>query len=1532
MAEESAKTAPRPRGKRRWLLRITLGAAALLVLLIALAPWIASRLAPGIVESAAASSIQGSVKVSTLSIGWFSPLRAGPVQLLDPSGKPVASVQADAPITLWTIVRNRWWSASSIDLGTINVRGEAALVRRPDGSTNLDDAIAPRAAPGAPGKGAGTGKSASGVPDLKLRLNIAQLEATVREQQADGTLGPELGVKQLAGKIDAALDQRGLTAGAELKARAIAGDAASDTAITFSLDARERTPLGAAGLTPDNLERINFSLEASGVPSALVDAFAGLAGALQAGLGDKADVAVRIQGDARNATINLLLDAPEAQASATLKLVDGVLQPENADKPALVLSIDSTTFLANLPQASDLVAQMRDKLTLDDGPSVRLVVGALHIPVPVALLEGQPFPPAELDLRGAGAMITLNIGAASGSAAIPGPDGAPQRKPFRAEPLQLTIDATDLAAPLRIRGSSAATIEGRSAGALAIDLTASDLLDSNGRLRALRRSAAPSALPATIAGSITLDGASTALLQPFAAATGLPLELAADVGPSIDLSLSAQTDAPAAQSPAGAIPPTQLTLAARAQNLQADAALRIEGSTLTTTGQGVRVRVNSAAPLASRLLAPAEGGAAPLAIDGRAAVELAITGLNASLDAIRAQGENGAGAAPLAAADAQIAITVSDAVAILPASDESPAQRIDLRTARLGAQLARGSAPRITLSAEGMHDAAPVNLAADLTASGLASGVIPTGSPVYRLLALGLAGKIEAGPLPVSLMNMVPQVARYAPASQADRSELDAAIARVVQGAVGNSASATVTLTQPQGGAVGQVARVQVTTQSQGAGADLWLRLLPQQAALTGGNLNFVADPGTVNAVLRAAAPPAEGESSIELGARTKVWVRFPEPIIIPLKRDSADTISPDFAAAGGALVQLAAEGDVVASGIPIGSDPGPTPDDPPVARTTTLRVHKLAADLRAPLAALAEGAERSAHRGTAKLTAEARTADSAPLASIGVDAAAALDGSAPRATVTLADLNTANADALLGRPGLVSGALGNTARATVNIEPVAGAAGELSLRAELVSPAFKGADIALVRRADRVMLAAPAAITWSPAPAFVNSFLSSEGRTLEFTHIAPIDLRLTRLTIAQGAEGVGPLLPGVFDLDAQFNAPQLGMTVQAAPAPGPAAAAPAQPRALAMERLSGRVRWDPAVPGTGGAGAGAIDAAMTIGAVTGTSGATAEPSRISAKLRSIADKQGNLRTERAIIDADADLKRFPTIVIDEFAAQDGLLAELLGPEVSVAATARSLTRVESGPRGLFEATLTSPRADAHLVGDIRRGRFVQTGPSRVRVVEIRPQLVDELAGGLPLVASMEKSASDEPAIIELNDLVVPLDQNMSRLSGTISVDLGVARFTTSSFMGSLLKAVGGRAEGQLGRKIDPFVVRIDKGVATYERFRLPLGEFSIETKGQVDLVKRTVNLTTYVPFFAITDEAMGPIRLGLGGRLDVLDRNTLVPISIKGGMSKPSAMIDAELFLRETAGNIIQQPGRIIEGLGDLLGGKKKNEEPEKK
>lgn len=1559
----NAQSIDKPRRARRWPLRILFVLLILIVAAVAIGPWVASRLAPGIIESAAAGSIQGSVKVDRVALGWFSPVEAGPVQLLDPQGQQVATVDIDAPFTLWQIVSGRWWSASSIDLGTVTLRGDIDLVRKPDGSTNLDAAIAPRAPSAAP-KGGGAGGSGGGgpsaqaatIPNIKVVLQVAQLDATIREQDAAGKLGPELGVQKLTGPIDVNLDQGSLTAKADLSADVVSGNGAAATKAVIKLDAsaKQQKANGPAGFSPENLERATLALDATGLPSALIDALGGFGGALEEGLGATSDTALRIDGNLAAATINLQFRSPGATADADLKLADGMLVGVDAAKPAISASIRSTGFVARLPQAAGAIEQASANLSLDAGPSVALAVSSLRIPVPAGATSGQPLDPATIDFRSGGARITVDVGAMAGQVSLPAPNGTPdspaakQLTPFAAQPLRIVVDAADLAAPVTISGATSATLDGKSAGDLTINASAAGLLDSQGRLQALQDKAAP---VGAITADVALNQFATALIQPFISAMNLPIDLTLDAGPKLDLTVNAQADA-AAKAPANAtglaaIPPTNATIAIRSANLNADVAARLESGTLRSTGDGIRVVIDSAAPLARRLLAGDGAAPAPLTLSGRSGVQLSITDLAASLDRLTAEG--GADA-PLAAVDARVLLAITDVGATLPpspATDTQPAinaEPITISRAQLALALSRGQAPAINLeaSASTTGAAAPMSLAANLTADGLKSGALPTATGLDGVLALKLAGQIKASAVPPSLLAALPALAKYAPASTAGRSELDAAVAQSIAGAVGSGADATITLGQPQGGGAGQVVRVQLATQSQGFGSDLYLRLSPTEAAITGGTTFLVAEPASVNAILAAAAVPAEPPAVIDpagepvvaaapaepitLNSRTKFWLRMPEAIVVPLKKTAEGALEPDFARAKDFFATLAAEGEIALGNIPIGTEPGATDDAPLTTTYTTARLGKFEAQARVPMAALADEAARSlpANRATLKLTTDARTGEGAQIAAVSVDAKAGLDASSPEAAVSLTGINTANVDALLKRNGLITGALGDSVNIALRITPVAGSQTDLGIVAEITSPTISGANVSLARRAEAVSLTAPSNITWTPAPSFLNSLLVTDDSSTRVTQTSAITINLTKFAIAVGRDGAGPLRHDVFDLDAQIATPRIAMDV---PAPADAKGARAPARAVAMDGIAARLRWDPSAPAIRQSMPGVLNAAITIDGVTGSEGPAAKPSRITATMRAIADPLGNPTPDNAVVNLDADLSLFPTILIDQLANQGGLMAEVLGPTVSASATARNLSQAAAGPRGSIEATLNSPRATAQLKGDMRRGQFTQSGPAQVRIVEIRPELTSALAGSLPLVASMEKTTSDEPAMIQATDLSVPLDQDLSKLSGVVSVDLGVARFTTSSFIGSLLKAVGGRESGAIGRKVEPFVVRIDKGIATYDRFRLPLGEFSIETRGSVDLVNKRVNLVTYVPFFALTDEAMGPIKLGLGGRLDILDRTTMVPITIKGSMDKPSAGVDAGLFLQETGNNLLQSPGRLIEGIGDLLGGKKKDE-----
>src|SRR5690606_10185024 len=247
-----------------------------------------------------------------------------------------------------------------------------------------------------------------------------------------------------------------------------------------------------------------------------------------------------------------------------------------------------------------------------------------------------------------------------------------------------------------------------------------------------------------------------------------------------------------------------------------------------------------------------------------------------------------------------------------------------------------------------------------------------------------------------------------------------------------------------------------------------------------------------------------------------------------------------------------------------------------------------------------------------------------------------------------------------------------------------------------------------------------------------------------------------------------------------------------------------------------------------------------------------------------------------------------PTPIIDALAQQGGVLAEALGPTVSVRVEATRLSR----QGGVLRASATSERAEATIGGRVQNGAFVQTEPTQVTLRVITPQLVQELGGSLPVVGTLEKRREDQPAVIRTENLTLPIDGDLSKLSGRVTIDPGVARFSTYGGFAALLRALDQRERGMIGGKIEPFVVNMHNGVLSYDRFRLPLGEFTLETKGSVDLVNRRMDLVTYVPFFALTDEVAGRLSTGLGGVAGALpggiDRATLVPLRTSGPLDNP--------------------------------------------
>ncbi len=89
--------------------------------------------------------------------------------------------------------------------------------------------------------------------------------------------------------------------------------------------------------------------------------------------------------------------------------------------------------------------------------------------------------------------------------------------------------------------------------------------------------------------------------------------------------------------------------------------------------------------------------------------------------------------------------------------------------------------------------------------------------------------------------------------------------------------------------------------------------------------------------------------------------------------------------------------------------------------------------------------------------------------------------------------------------------------------------------------------------------------------------------------------------------------------------------------------------------------------------------------------------------------------------------------------------------------------------------------------------------------------------------------------------------------------------------------------------------------------------------------MKQDLDVVTYVPFGALTDEAAGKFNTGLGGKLagltgGVLEKSTMMPFRTRGTFEKHDTKPDLELFVKEAGKSIIDTPKNLGEGLKDLF------------
>lgn len=1395
MSETTSNTRRRS-GRRIWKWVGVLGglALALLIALVIFAPAIASRFAPGFVRNSSRESISGSASVDRVSLSWRGPQRITGLKLTDPAGGSVADLSIEATTSLIGLLRG------SVDLGTIKVSGNVVVEKAKDGTTTLAQAVEPRSKPaGAPTPSGPSGVPSGGpsrmTPGLAGALIVDALTVTYRD--ASGGPGSDVRMPGITGEAS-------FKVGSPIKVALKGAGTVDGRPASLTLDAAVDGWSSADGhVTPEKatLDAL-FDLSA---PGALISALAGLPGTPRelaviaeewAGAGASVGTARLVaKGDSSRLTVDFSGALQGAQADVGLALTDlangggGV----TTTRPATVRATLTPRLVERL--AKDSGARLNAPVTLD---------ATVQLAAPIPASKG-------LDLRSASITADVRVSEIAGTVRVPGESAA---RTVRVTPTSVKIDSQSLEHGVTLHASTGANVDGQEAGALNVDLTAEGILDGTGAPRA----------PRALRGNAALTGLSTALAQPFVQAAGL--DLAKDIGPTLDLTLSARSAGEAQGGALGDLPPTDLTMNVRSANVRVDSVLRLEGDRVIAGPQGVRAMIADATPFLRRAMGE---NARMLVTEAPISVAAQLTSLEASLPAA-----GGAFDPRGVTADAQLVVNGLGV--------EVEGERLRVSNVEATAALAAGKSPNASIRADVAHQQQTFTVEGESALHGLfgpdgkinAAGVRPVGSLAIRDVPVGLARVAGMGEL------------------------LD-----LIRASVGDA----VTLTARSTSGPNADTNVEIDVAGSGAKASARATIRADAIEIAGGEATTQVTPALVAQAVRQFAPTMTQPPRLDapVGVRATIGsVRIP-------MRDG----KPDLKGAGSVDASIALGGPLVLRGLDAGE-----------GRSVDVALDGVKASARAPLS----GAGRIDASVEAGLFDPARGAG----ASIGsLQGQATLSGSGETRSVEgvlrVDRLQTAYVDALLGKPGLLSLAVGDTAEFKAEARP--GAGGATAISGTVQAPRLK-AQFGASLQADRVALTAPLTASWTPSEQWMLRYaLSGDASAVSVLGDTPIDLRVDRAVIALGG---GPLKPGVFDLAAQADI--RGITI---------ATADGQ-----------RVRMDGAHATIGAPAPGSLSLDASLKGVRGAAGEPGDAT-LKATLTNIADASGALTPDRAKINATID-GSVPTALIDAVAKRDGLLLEALGPTTTLKARAEGLSK----DGGTVRSHATTPRTEARITGDVRDGVFHSTEPVTATIHEITPELSRRVMESIfPLLTSMQKKVADGPAIATVTDLRLPIrpeiDTNgdgvpdatdLRKLNADIRVELGRMSYTTNDLFGRVLKATKNRSEGTLFNRFPPIDVRIRDGVAQYDRTAFPMGEFTIETRGKVDLVSRQMDLIIYVPLIGLADEFIGVFRAAPG-----FNEAAPVPFRMKGPIGKATPVPAPDLMLKDA----IKQPGRILEEVG---------------
>lgn len=1460
----SVQSGSTPQRPKRRLVKVVGVIGALLmvvaVVLVALAPRIASGLAPGIIQEQAAKHVKGSVAVGGASFSWGGPQRVGPITWKDETGETVAVLEAETSAGLVGLVMG------GLDLGTVTVSGaEVHVVRGADGSLNVQSLLKQPPSPPAPGGSGGQGsKQPITLPKgFKVKLAVTDLAVTFVDN-ASASAVPVSATLSGTANID---PNQPLTIG-------FAGTVGQrgGAMSPYQIDVRVTNWASSdAAITPAKAN-VTAKLGVDALPLAMIDALTGPLATDAEGhavpfaraLGPTASISVDANGSLQDATAMLRVKAERASAEGDIRIADGLMTTAS---PLVVHAAGGA--VGDLVPALGAATRTEAETRLDAIPDVTLTIDNLSIKVPQG---GGP-----LDLRGAAARVRVALSQISGRTRLSPSEHA---QAMQIAPLTATVETQDLATGVRIIASTSATLANQPAGDVKVDMTASGLLDEKGSV---------ARTPPLLSGTAQVQRISTAIAQPFVQSMGI--DLPRDVGPTLDLDVKASTRATA----------TDIDVSAQATHLTAAGGFTVSPSQIATRSNDFTLTMKRGGGIIGMFVKPETGFRVEPPASGAGDVTVSLRGIS-----IPRETPPGAAASVLRLdqTSGNVLVTAAGLRVSRVGADAAP---LDLKDITLRTVVAPGKESTLDLHGAGSHAGTPFSIKGNFSITDLwvsAGGAAPAINT--NVQALRPAGRLQVIDLPSSAAALAQAAPRpgTVPLDLAgltrevfgDKIGLDLGIKRT------EDAATTELVARITGGQSNVVTR---------------FRLSPTELKGTENFVKLMVSPSLVDTLVRGSKPDLAGK--LRLAAATEVQLGV-APFTVPMQG-----LTPQWNKAQPVHATVTIPGKATVDGLAAFFDEGSA-----MRSLTSAGVDTLSIEADVPLVGVVPAKEGSPASKAAvhatlrtKLIANGdRAADVA--GTLAGDIASAKPVGPFTVNLDVTNVATGAVEKVMGQAGLLTSMLGETARVTLNAttDP---STQVTTAEVAATAPKLTSEGPIAVRLSQQAIEVTKSA-TWrfTLAPGWINEKLApaavpgEQAKPAAFVVTSPVNVGVTidRLTLPRAVpDGAAQPMtqPPPFSVGLSMDIPKID-------------AVSSDNRSAVLDNATLTLATKPGTEDS-------PSLAFQLNIATARAGDSPPASNvgIAGTIDHFVSAQGVIDPAHARVTAAGKIPSLPTALVDVLAGQDGLLVEALGPLIALDLDARNVpikpaesSAAQPASNGTLKLNATSDRATFSAEGSIDDAVLTLSQPLNVSILELTDALAGRFVKGLPAIGTIQKAKTDRPAMIVGDNLTIPLSKDCSKLNGTIRIDPGEARFGTSSLFGQLLDLAKIRTTGVVGQRLDPLTVTITKGVANYPRYKLPLGEFAIESEGTVDLTSRSVDVVTWVPLGSLTDQAAGIFKsnTGIGGLLNevpILDAATMVPFRTKGSFDDPKTGADLELFGRNLLQNV--NPGKLIEkGLDELF------------